>query len=54
MFSVVIMGTVSDKLLGVILDKKLKLLAATRAVSGSSDRSSAAHVAGHVKAKTSC
>lgn len=48
MFSVVLMGIVSDKTLGVILDERLSSACA------GSDRSSAAHLAGHMKAKTSC
>lgn len=54
MFSVVLTGIVSGKTLGVILDKRLKLLSATRAGSESLDRSGAAHLAGHVEAKTNC
>lgn len=54
MFSVVPAAIVSDKSTGVILDKRLKLFSATRAGSGSLDRSSATHLAGRVEAKTSC
>lgn len=52
MFFVVLTGIVSDKSLGVILDERLKLPLATHAGSESSDRSSAAHLSGHVEAKT--
>lgn len=54
MFSVVLTAMVSDKATGVVLDKRLKLLSATRAGSGSLERSSATHLAGRVEAKTSC
>jgi len=54
MFSVVLTGIVSYKTLGVTLHKRLELLSATCAGSESLETSSAAHLAGHVEAKTSC